>query len=268
MDLRETLGLSIVGLTSHRLRTALTMLGIVFGVAAVIAMLSIGEGAKQEALDQIKQMGISNIIIQHWQPDDEGEGEGERESGQNRSEGLTRADARAIAEICPLAEIVSPQREMKVKAQVGSTSFQTMVVGTTPNYLDVLNARMDQGVFLSEQDMVEARRVCVLGSDAKRKLFFFEEAVGKQIKLRDQWYTVVGILEDKGAAGGKIGGVLEVRNTDEDIYMPLSALLKRYKWEPSEAELTQITVKITESERLQEAATIVRAIVKRRQKKS
>ena len=262
MDLRETFGLSIVGLTSHRLRTALTMLGIVFGVAAVIAMLSIGEGAKQEALDQIKQMGISNIIIQHWQPDEEGEDE--QESGQNRSEGLTRADARTIAEICPLAEIVSPQREMKVKAQVGSTSFQTMVVGTTPNYLDVLNSQMDQGVFLSEQDLIEARRVCVLGSDAKRQLFFFEEAVGKQIKLRDQWYTVVGILEDKGAAGGKIGGVLEVRNTDEDIYVPLSALLKRYKWEPSEAELTQITVKITESERLQEAATIVRAIIKRR----
>ena len=263
MDLRETFGLSIVGLTSHRLRTALTMLGIVFGVAAVIAMLSIGEGAKQEALDQIKQMGISNIIIQHWQPDDEGD-DGEQESGQNRSEGLTRADARTIAEICPLAESVSPQREMKVKAQVGSTSFQTMVVGTTPNYLDVLNSQMDQGVFLSEQDMVEARRVCVLGSDAKRQLFFFEEAVGKQIKLRDQWYTVVGILEDKGAAGGKIGGVLEVRNTDEDIYVPLSALLKRYKWEPSDAELTQITVKTTESERLQEAATIVRAIIKRR----
>ena len=260
MDLRETLGLSIVGLTSHRLRTALTMLGIVFGVAAVIAMLSIGEGAKQEALDQIKQMGISNIIIQHWQPDDEGE----QESGQNRSEGLTRADARTIAEICPLAEIVSPQREMKVKAKVGSTSFQTMVVGTTPNYLDVLNSQMDQGVFLSERDMIEARRVCVLGSDAKRRLFFFEEAVGKQIKLRDQWYTVVGILEDKGAAGGKIGGVLEVRNTDEDIYVPLTSLLKRYKWEPTDAELTQITVKITASERLQEAATIIRAIIKRR----
>ena len=263
MDLRETFGLSIAGLASHRLRTALTMLGIIFGVAAVIAMLSIGEGAKQEALDQIKQMGISNVIIQHWQPEDEEE-DGAADSGQNRSAGLTTADARAIGEICPLAEIVSPQREMKVKAQVGSTSFQTMAVGTTPNYLEVLNSKLDQGVFLTERDMVESRRVCVLGSDAKRQLFFFEEAVGKQVKLRDQWFTVVGVLEDKGAAGGKIGSVLEVRNTDEDIYVPLSALLKRYKWEPTEAELTQITVKITESDHLQEAATIIRAIVRRR----
>ena len=262
MDLRETLGLSITGLTSHRLRTALTMLGIIFGVAAVIAMLSIGEGAKQEALDQIKQMGISNIIIQHWEPELE-EGE-DAESDQNLSQGLTRADASSIAEICPLADIVAPQREIKVKAQLGSTSFQTMAVGSTPDYVKVLNSRMEEGVFLSNRDMLESRRVCVLGSDAKRELFLFEEALGRQIKLRNQWFTVVGILEDKGAAGGKIGGVLEVRNTDEDIYVPITTLLKRFKWEPTEAELTQITVKVADSDRLQEAANIVRAIVQRR----
>jgi len=264
VDLRETLDLSIAGLISHKLRTILTMLGIIFGVAAVIAMLSIGEGAKQEALDQIRQMGINNIIVQHWDPEDEEGGEEAASSGQNLSRGLTRDDARAIADICVLADIVSPHRELKTKARVGSASFHTMVVGTTPEYVTVLNVRLENGVFISEDDLTHARRVCVLGSDAKRRLFYFEDALGKQVKLHDQWFTVIGILQDKGAAGGKIGGVLEVRNTDEDIYVPLPTILRRFKWEPSDAQLTQITVKVAEADRLQEAANIIRAIVSRR----
>ena len=262
MDLRETFGLSVAGLTSHKLRTCLTMLGIIFGVAAVIAMLSIGEGAKQEALDQIRQMGINNIIVQHWDPDEE-DGE-EVQGGQNLSEGLTRAVAVSIAEICPLAETVTPQRELKTRAHVGSVSFHTMVVGTTPDYVSVLNAGLSEGVFLTDEDLVQAKRVCVLGSDAKRELFFFEEALGRQVKIQNQWFTVVGIFADKGAAGGKIGGVLEVRNTDEDIYIPITALAKRFKWEPDDAELTQITIKVEDADRLQEAANIIRAIIKRR----
>ena len=262
MDLRETFDLSVTGLLSHKLRTVLTMLGIIFGVGAVIAMLSIGEGAKQEALHQISQMGIHNIIVQHWNPEEEGTG---GESGSsNLSQGLTRADARAVREICPLARTVTPQRELKVKARHRSNSFQTMLVGTTPEYIQVLDATLKEGVFLSEEDLLQARRVCVLGSDAKRALFYFEEALGQPIKVQDQWFTVIGVLRDKGAAGGKIGGVLEVRNTDEDIYIPLNTLLKRFKWEPTDPELTQVTVKVTDPGRLQEAANIVRAILQRR----
>ena len=263
MELRETIGLSVAGLAAHKLRTCLTMLGIIFGVAAVIAMLSIGEGARQEALGQIRQMGIDNIIVQHWSPESEDE-EGEAKGGQNLSRGLNRQDAAALDEICPLAEIVAPLREIKIKARAGSAPFQTMLVGATPEYVDVLDARLSRGVYLGEEDLKQARRVCVLGSDAKRALFFFEEALGRQVKLHDQWFTVVGVLEDKGAASGKIGGVLEVRNTDEDIYVPLTTLLKRFRWEADEAELTQITVKVSGSEKLQEAANIIRSILRRR----
>jgi putative ABC transport system permease protein len=265
MDLHETFGLSINGLLSHKLRTCLTMLGILFGVAAVIAMLSIGEGAKQEALAQIRQMGMNNIIVQHWDKNagQKDEGTDEKEE-KNLSAGLSWADARAIAEICPLAQIVAPQREVKVKAQVGSRSFQTMAVGIIPEYLDVLGAHMGSGVFLTQDDLKETRRICVLGSDAKRALFYFDSPLGAQVKIRNQWFTVVGVLEDKGAAGGKIGGVLEVRNTDEDIYIPLTTLRERFHWEPGDAELTQITVKVGDPNDLQDAAGIIRAIVKRR----
>ena len=262
MDLRETFSLSIIGLLSHKLRTILTMLGIIFGVAAVIAMLSIGEGAKQESLEQIRQMGISNIIVQHWDKDEEGE-EGDV-GDQNRSRGLSWADARAIDEICPLAEYVTPHREIQTKTQAGGNTFRTMVVGTTTEYLTVLNAQMSSGVFISEEDMREARRVCVLGSDAKRALFFFEDPLGARVKIRNQWFTVVGVLKDKGAAGGKIGGVLEVRNTDEDIYLPLTTMLQRFHWEPGEAELTQITIKVDNPDHLSEGAGIIRSIINRR----
>ncbi|MEE3337680.1 MAG: ABC transporter permease [Candidatus Latescibacterota bacterium] len=239
------------------------MLGIIFGVGAVISMLSIGEGAKQEALDQISQMGIHNIIVQHWNPEEE-EGQEDDSGTSNLSAGLTWDDARSIEEICPLAKLVTPQRELKTRVHRGSNSFQTVIVGTTPKYLQILNARMQQGVFLTEKDMLQSRRVCVLGSDAKRALFFFEDPLGQQIKVQNQWFTVVGVLEDKGAAGGKIGGVLEVRNTDEDVYIPMTTVLRRFHWETKDAELTQLTVKVGDPERLQEAANIVRGILQRR----
>ena len=264
MDLRETFSLSVVGLTSHKLRTCLTMLGIIFGVAAVVAMLSIGEGAKLEALQQINQMGIHNIIVQHWDDSEDEDEENGGNADDNLSRGLTRDDARAIAEICPLAEIVTPQREIKVTAQRGSNSFRTMAVGTIPEYATVLNTTSSRGIFFTSEDLLQARRVCVLGSDAKRALFFVEDAIGKRVKIRHQWFTVVGVLEDKGAAGGKIGGVLEVRNTDEDIYVPLTAMLQRFKWEPGDAELSQITIKVSDPDRLQETANIIRGILSRR----
>ena len=262
MDLRETVSLSLIGLLSHKLRTLLTMLGIIFGVAAVIAMLSIGEGAKQESLEQIRQMGISNIIVQHW--DKEDDQEDSADADQNKSQGLTWDDARSIERICLLAEYVTPQRELKIKAQAHGNTFRTMAVGTTADYLTVLDAQMGSGVYFSQEDLRESKRVCVLGADAKRALFFFDDPLGGRVKIRNQWFTVIGVLADKGAAGGKIGGVLEVRNTDEDIYIPLTTILSRFHWEPADAELSQITVKISASKQLQEAAAIVRTILNRR----
>ena len=262
MDLRETVSLSLIGLLSHKLRTLLTMLGIIFGVAAVIAMLSIGEGAKQESLEQIRRMGISNIIVQHW--DKEDDQEDSADADQNKSQGLTWDDARSIERICLLAEYVTPQRELKIKAQAHDNTFRTMAVGTTADYLTVLDAQMGSGVYFSQEDLRESKRVCVLGADAKRALFFFDDPLGGRVKIRNQWFTVIGVLADKGAAGGKIGGVLEVRNTDEDIYIPLTTMLTRFHWEPADAELSQITVKISASKQLQEAAAIVRTILNRR----
>lgn len=238
------------------------MLGIIFGVAAVIAMLSIGEGAKQESLEQIRQMGISNIIVQHW--DKEEDQEDSADTDQNKSQGLTWDDARSIERICLLAEYVTPQRDSKIRAQAHGNTFRTMAVGTTADYLTVLDARMGSGVYFSAEDLRGAKRVCVLGADAKRALFFFDDPLGDRVKIRNQWFTVIGVLADKGAAGGKIGGVLEVRNTDEDIYIPLTTMLSRFHWEPGDAELSQITVKISDSKQLQEAAAIVRTIINRR----
>ena len=148
MDLRETVSLSLVGLLSHKLRTLLTMLGIIFGVAAVIAMLSIGEGAKQEALEQIRQMGISNIIVQQWDREEDDESEAAN-TDNNRSQGLTWDDARSIDTICLIADYVTPQRELKVKAQAHGNTFRTMAVGTTSDYLTVIDAAMSSGVFFS-----------------------------------------------------------------------------------------------------------------------
>jgi len=266
MNLGETFSVGIDGLVSHKLRTLLTMLGMIFGVAAVIAMLSIGEGAKQEALAQIKQMGMNNIIVQHWKKGKEegGGGEEQTEEERNLSQGLSLGDARAIAEICPLVQVSAPQREVKVRAQAGSETMRTMTVGTTPEYKDILNSRVKKGFFLTPSDLEYARRVCVLGSDVKRALFHFEDPIGKKVKMQNQWFTVIGVMEDKGTAGGKVAGVLEVRNLDEDIYVPLTTAISRFPVSPKDPELNQVTVRVTDSDRIREAADIIRAIVSRR----
>ena len=263
MNLGETFSVGIDGLVTHKLRTLLTMLGMIFGVAAVISMLSIGEGAKQEALAQIKQMGMNNIIVQHWKKGKE-EGEEQAAEERNLSQGLSLGDARAISEICPLIHVSAPQREVKVRAQVGSETMRTMAVGTTPEYREILNSRVKKGSFLTPSDLEYARRVCVLGSDVKRALFHFEDPIGKKVKMQNQWFTVIGVMEDKGTAGGKVAGVLEVRNLDEDIYVPLTTAISRFPVSPKDPELNQITVRVTDSDRIREAANIIRAIVSRR----
>ncbi|MFC1563113.1 ABC transporter permease [candidate division KSB1 bacterium] len=259
MDFSESFKTGLDGINSHKLRSFLTMLGMIFGVSAVIAMLSIGEGAKQEALEQIKLMGMNNILIQDFQL----ESDDPSLTRTNFSRGLTYEDARSISDICSLIDYATPQKEFNLTVSYKNSTASGVVVGTTPEYSEVLNFPLHKGTFITYYDVANRNRVCILGGGIKKELFRFEEPIGKKIKIEDLWFTVVGVMEDRDISAGK-KGTIKTRNLNQDIYIPISASFKRFVSDPFASEIDQITARVINSDRITEASNIIRNILNRR----
>jgi putative ABC transport system permease protein len=261
---QEQIVFGLQGLKSHKLRSILTMLGIIFGVGAVIAMLSIGEGAKREALQKYTFLGINNIIIR-----DKDLSEKELEEARAKfSRGLSLKDANAIGRILPTVEEVAPQSEIETEAKFEDKSTKVTLVGVTPSYRGILNYDTKFGEFLDDEHHKKEMRVCVVGSDVAKTLFPVQEALGKRIKLDDQWFEVLGIMENKTLFTETVGE-LASRNLNQDIYVPLSSLLRRFdKEEQMASEINQLTVKVRDSEQLVESAAVIRRILDRRHHKT
>ncbi|MBD3375210.1 FtsX-like permease family protein [candidate division KSB1 bacterium] len=257
MNWRESLSVGLEGLKHHKLRSFLTALGIIFGVGAVIAMLSIGEGAKQEALEQIQLMGMKNIIIDDVPIPDTEEGEGR----SNLSQGLTLDDAHALQKVNPMVDYAVPQRKIDVDIMYGRQKESAVAIGTTPGFEMVMNYFPQAGGFFTYDDLIDARRVCVLGSELKENLFFFQDAIGQQIKVKDQWYTVVGVMTYKPTVSGSTDPFGDLNS---NIYVPVTALLKRFPMQQFESEINRITVMVNNEERVQETANMVQQTMQRR----
>lgn len=277
----ESFKIGLKGLQANKIRAALTMLGIVFGVAAVIAMMSIGEGARQETLQQIELMGTNNIIIKKTQPP--------KNNGKSKasfSPGLTLKDGEAIKELNPLTDYITPQRELKSQVQYKSTLLEAMLVGTSVNYPQTFNTRLIAGTFFNRVHMDSYANVCVIGSGIKDRLFKFEDPLGRKIKFGSLWFTIIGVAGEKKVSSAGISG-LGLRNYNDDIYLPITTMMyKMEKVETSEASfggrvifmggdedrakvvdrnsVEQLTVKIKDSEQLKEAADLIRRIMDRR----
>ncbi|MCP4725049.1 MAG: FtsX-like permease family protein, partial [bacterium] len=260
MNFGESFNIGIVALRTHLLRSFLTMLGIIFGVAAVIAMLSIGEGAKQEALENIAVLGINNIIIQDFPVSDEESGD-ER---TNYSSGLNLGDAEAIKNLLNLTDLVAPHKELEVSISYKSEIAAGIVVGTTPDYDEIMSFYATEGSFFNWDQFNGAKRVCILGAGIKRDLFQFKNPIGERIKFSTenwtQWFTVIGVMENKGIGSGK-AGTITTRNLNQDIYVPLTSALKRFHHGKFASELDQITVSIDDTDRIREAANIINGIM-------
>ena len=270
------------GILLHRIRSVLTALGIIFGVAAVIAMLSIGEGARLEALEQIRLMGINNIIIrakaQTTQSFDKAKA--------NFSPSLNGLDGDAILAVCPGVEAVIPHWEKTTPAQHNESHEDVHVIGTTPAFLSCYGYTLTAGRFFDQGQLAEQANVCVLGSDVKAKLFHFDDAVGQSIKIDDQWFSVIGVAAPRLAPGKKVEN-FEVRNLNLDVYIPLTTAqfkLLRYKSSAGanvefsggrvrvsdtrnprpKMELDQLTVKLASENSIGEVTQIIRRILERR----
>lgn len=259
MVAQETIKVALKSLFDHKLRLLLTMLGIIFGVAAVIAMLSIGEGAKRDALEKYKDLGVNNIIIRDKKLDD-------RQLEEVRakfSQGLNLVDANAIKEIVPGVVDVAPQSEKETEAAYNDKSGKVTVIGITPSFKNILNYKVDKGIFINEDHYLRNLKVCVLGSGIAKQLFVLGNPVGKQVKFDDQWFEVVGVLESKALFTETVGE-LASRDLNNDIYIPLSTFIRRI---PStnvlSSELKQITVSLEGSDNIAEIAAITKNLIDR-----
>ena len=247
-------------LRDHKFRSFLTMLGIIFGTASVITMISIGEGAKKQAMAKYQDLGVSNIIIR-----DKDLTDADLEVARMKfSQGLTLDDTKAITEIVPGVKGIAPQSETKLEAMYGDKSSKATIIGVTPDVTNILNYRMDKGIFIDNDHYNRDLKVCVLGANIARELFSYEDPLGKNIKLGDQWFEVAGVLQTKALFTETVGE-LAARDLNNDVYIPLTTFGKRIpKTNMLTSELKQVTVKLEGSERLIETAAVIRSIMSRR----
>jgi putative ABC transport system permease protein len=261
VNLGESVSVSLQGLQSHKLRSLLTMLGIIFGVAAVIAMLSIGEGAKQQALEQIKLMGINNIIVR-----DTGVIGGDQAAEDQRSNfsrGITLQDVASVAEVLTSVTAVAPQKEFTMDATYGDITVSTTVLGTTPDYARIFKFTPTLGSFITELDLRERSQVCVLGSDIRDELFYYRDPVGEKIRLGTEWFTVVGVMERRAVSSGTSSEVV-ARDVNRDIYVPLTSAHSRFIIPTLASPVDQITLEVNDASKIGESSVILDRLMLRR----
>ncbi len=213
----------------NRLRGALTSLGILFGVASVIAMLAIGRGAEREILEQMQLLGTNNIVVTPLVEQKEGVANEEDEKEQKRySPGLTMHDARSIAAV--IAEVDAASGEVVLETTITREGRRRSgkIVGVDTSYFRMLNMQLADGAPFTDEQVTGAAPVAIIGQGVRSRFFTTEEPVGKPIKVGDTWLTVVGVLRDRQVAE-QTSQRLGIRDANMDVYVPVSSMLLRYR---------------------------------------
>ncbi|MFM7264022.1 MAG: ABC transporter permease [Cyanobium sp.] len=212
LPLAESVAMALHTLRANRLRSLLTMLGIVIGNASVITLVGVGRGAQNLAENQLSNLGANVLFVVPGNNDT-------RRQGSETPKTLFREDARAIAEQVPSVRRVAPQINLSEVVQAGSLSASATVTGVTPEFLEVRSFEVAQGRFLNDADLRSARNVAVIGPDLREKLLPRGPAIGQRLRVRDQSFEVIGVLQPKGAVFGS--------NQDETVYVPLTTMVAR-----------------------------------------
>lgn len=227
----EILQVALEAVFANRSRSILTALGIIFGVAAVIAMMAIGKGAQKEILDQIKLVGVNNIIIQSRydsSSQDNSDDEDGKQQHKQYSPGLTLLDAESIQQIIPTVSKISPEVSYETTIIKDGKRLQAKLNGVTPDFFEVFNLSLTSGHMFSESQLEAGSPVCIIGPAIKTKFFPFENPVGRQIKCGNIWLRVIGVLEGKT---GNLEAVKDIGISDfnNHIYAPIQTVLLRFK---------------------------------------
>jgi putative ABC transport system permease protein len=214
--------LGVKNLSLHAMRSGLTILGVVFGVSSVIAMLSVGEGANRQALEQIRKLGSTNIILESIKPaEDTASGGGSQ--ARMVVYGLLYDDVQRVRESLPSVIRTVPGKHVRKEGRLGERKMELRIVGTTPNWFDVVGRNLLAGRVMNQRDEETHANVCVLTEFGARKLLATEHTIGKELHLGEPYFEVIGIIQSE-----KVSGSIQAPDQEIDAYIPLSVAIERF----------------------------------------
>ncbi len=258
-NIMPELHMGIGSLLAHKLRTLLTMLGMIFGVGAVVAMLSITEGARQEMIRYIDLLGVNNIVVEASEAPD-------RDTLieiRQLSPGLTFRDARAIAANTPNIASLSERKTFQPTSLLPNlVGDLPTLIGVRPNYTDIYSMSLIEGRFFTEEEHARSAPVCVLGERAKISILGYGNAVGKYIKVNEIWLHVIGVTAPQSTAESDVEG-LETDDRSNVILAPLNSVMRRFEDNNSylKDEIDGIFIRVEPEADPIETSQIVRAIL-------
>lgn len=265
LRLLRNIRLGIKTLMLHKLRSLLTTMGVVFGVASVIAMLAVGEGASAETEAQLRKLGTNNIILTSVKPAQQ---DMSQQSGAFSIYGLLYEDNTRIAETIPTVVRTAPARQLTKTVRMGDLSMDMRVVGTTPVWFDLVDRRVLAGRVFDARDVQRMAPVCVLTEDGARKLLAKKNTVGQSIRIDGAMFEVIGIVESETGGGG-----VQTPDQPTDIYMPLTTCRARFgefiiefssgNRVMEKVELHQIIAQVDEVENVEPTADAIQAMLDR-----
>jgi len=253
------LAMGFSSLLAHKLRSLLTMLGMIFGVGAVVAMLSITAGAEKQMMSFIDELGVNNIIVEAHEAVDNNE----LQQVRAISPGLTFRDFRAISENVQGLEAITPRKRFKPQRVLPKTTQEPPVlIGVLPNFIEINSLKLVAGRFFNDEDNRRSAPVCVLGETAKVNLLGFDDAIGKYVKVNDIWLQVVGVLTPQSSSDTDVEGV-QALNRNNMVIAPLNTVMRRFEDNNSwlKDEIDGIYIRVTSGTDSIETANVVRAIL-------
>ena len=254
MNLFESLSMATTTLISNKLRSSLTMLGIVIGNASVIMMVGIGEGTQKLASDQFKSLGPNTLFILPGSP----KAQNIRSGGTPPT--LVLSDARAIAKQVPSVAGVAPTIQSSLVVTYGNITTTSIIQGVTTEFPAVRNFNIDKGRFITKLDVGKDKQIAAVGTDIAKRLFGEENPIGKQIRVNNLSFDIVGVMESKGSSFGS--------NQDDAIFIPITTMSKRVigRSSPFGMRVSVISVSAKNSESMDAAEFQITNLLRRRHK--
>ncbi|HBD20535.1 MAG TPA: ABC transporter permease [Arenimonas sp.] len=246
-------------LARRKLRTGLTLLGLVFGVGSIVAMQAVGEGSRREALRLVEGLGLTNLVVEAKTFD-----ETSLRELRARSLGLTRADAQAALDVVPGAVAMAAEKRLRtdvVASDHAASDAQASAI--SPSFFELGSLRVAEGRALTQADEDALAAVAVLGHQAARSLFPQGGAVGQHVKVNHAWLEVVGVLADRDLSADRFQGV-PLGLESNRVFVPLASGLARFRLQPMEDEVDRLLVRVDAPERIGEGAQVLAALLRQR----
>ncbi|MEM8757139.1 MAG: ABC transporter permease [Planctomycetota bacterium] len=268
----ETVRLGLTNLRLHLLRSFLTALGIIIGVSAVIAMVSIGEGSKHQALMQIESLGARNIIVRSQKPPTSQQPQGQGRGWVSKY-GLTRDDLAAIESGFRHATHIVPLKQLGSQILRGEKRQTAQAFGTTPDMLSVAKLNVARGRYLTQADMDAAAMVCVIGAEVAKEMFSLVDPLEQTLRIDDKVFQIIGVLQPVGLSGGA-GAALVGRDLNKDVHVPMTTARATFgdtvvqresgSFSAAEVQVAEVYVQSASREAVLDDAKILRRIIDQR----